>query len=64
MDGVIMKYITVKLTIEQARTIANIFDDWQWVQNPDAPKSDPQNRFYQRIADKIYKAIKEQNIVK
>jgi hypothetical protein len=56
----VMSKVTITFTREQANTIANIFGDGEWVQNSEYPKSDPQNAFYQRIADKIRKALREQ----
>ena len=52
-----MKYITVKLTKDQADKIVEVFGDPHWVQNSDYPMSDPDNAFAQRIATKISKEL-------
>ena len=48
------EYITVKLTKDQIRAVREALEADQ---NNDYPKSDPDNRFIQRIIDKLNKSI-------
>jgi hypothetical protein len=50
-----MKYITVKLTEDQARYIANVVEEAGY--NPDYPSNDPANTFTMRVVNKIWKAL-------
>lgn len=55
------KRIKLELTEDQARRLRFILADPNWVQDWDnLGRNDPNNRFWQRIADKIGKALKEQ----
>lgn len=53
-----MKYITIKLTEDQAKYLMEILSYGEgWVQNNELPKSDPQNAFIERIRSKLYLAL-------
>lgn len=47
----------VCLTESQAYMVINALE---WAQNPDFPESDPINKSYQRIIDKLNKRLKEE----
>lgn len=47
----------VSLTEAQAQMVVTALE---WAQNPDFPDSDPINKIYQRIINKINKRLKEE----
>ena len=56
VEGSAMKYITVKLTEDQAKEVVQALE---WAVNDSYPKSDPTNAFLYRIIYKVNKAIVE-----